>query len=428
MLERADGTQYSLAGYKYAKPNQDAKKYSKKTYKEKALPKKVDLTTLMTPVENQEQSNSCVANAVAGAYEYLAKQHLEEDYNVSRMFIYYNARYLAEDDDDYEIKDNGSYIQKAIEGLQEYGACSEEMYAFDLDLINEEPYQEAYDEASEFLVEDMELLETDLYTWKHALAEGHPIIFAINLYKSFDKQPKKGLIPKPSKSESSRGAHGAHAMLAVGYSDIDKVFIVRNSWGETWGDNGYCYIPYDYLMNSKYNHGDSWIIKQLENVDFDTTEYWSEDDESILGDYDTELSEMSEEDYENMIEDMGDYPLEYRIALLFLHVAGADDEISDEEYETLGEYMENILEKLDSNLKASKVLKYAIKDIDDDELIDETIELFSDYFSNEFLANLLNELEEVASVDELSRKEEKLINKLIDYWQISYEDENYDEE
>ena len=35
-------------------------------------------------------------------------------------------------------------------------------------------------------------------------------------------------------------------MLAVGYSDKDKVFIVRNSWGPTWGDGGYCVVSYDY--------------------------------------------------------------------------------------------------------------------------------------------------------------------------------------
>jgi C1A family cysteine protease len=46
-------------------------------------------------------------------------------------------------------------------------------------------------------------------------------------------------------------------MLCVGYSDPDRVFIVRNSWGSDWGDKGYCYIPYDYLMSEKYNDGDS---------------------------------------------------------------------------------------------------------------------------------------------------------------------------
>jgi hypothetical protein len=34
--------------------------------------------------------------------------------------------------------------------------------------------------------------------------------------------------------ESQAAKHGCHAMLAVGYSDPSKCFIVRNSWGENW--------------------------------------------------------------------------------------------------------------------------------------------------------------------------------------------------
>ncbi|MBN2825997.1 MAG: hypothetical protein JXQ76_11770 [Campylobacterales bacterium] len=427
IIERADGTQYTLVGYNYKKPNDDVKKYVKKSNQKRDLPKRVDLRSLMTPIENQGETNSCVANAVAGAYEYLAKQHLQRDYDVSRMFIYYNARYL-EADDENDIEDEGSYIQRAIEGLQEYGACSEEMYPYDEELVNEEPYQEAYDEAGEFLVEDTQLVETDLSTWKQCLADGNPIIFALNLFQSFDKQPKKGVIPKPSSKESNRGAHGAHAMLAVGYSDVDRVFIVRNSWGERWGDSGYCYIPYDYLMDEEHNHGDSWIIKQLENVELDTDEYWYDDEESIMGDYDTELSNMSQEEYDEMLEAMGDYSLEYRIALLFLYASNADDDLSDEEYETIGEYMDDILEKLDSNLKSSKVLKYAVQDVEDEELIVETIELFAHYFSHEFLVTLLADIENAIAVDDLSKKESKVIEKLMVYWQISHDDYEYEED
>jgi len=427
LLDRADGSKYSLAGYNYKKPSANVKKYDKNSKQNPSLPKKVDLRRLMTPIENQGETNSCVAHAVAGAYEYLAKKHLQKDYDVSRMFIYYNARYLAMDDESY-IEDTGSYIQQAIEGLQEYGACSEEMCPFDEELINEEPYQEAYDEGAEFLVEDTQLVETNLLTWKHCLADGNPIIFALNLYKSFDQHQKKGVISEPSKRESSRGAHGAHAMLAVGYSDIDEVFIVRNSWGNKWGDSGYCYIPYDYLISEEHNHGDSWIIKQLSNIELDTDEYWYYDDESIMGDYDTELSNMSQEDYDDMIDEMGDYLLEYRVALLFLYASNGDGDLSDEEYESIGEYMDDILIKIDSNLKSSKVLKYAIKDIKNKKLITQTIELFSTYFSHEFLVTLLLDIENAISINSLSSKESKIIEKLMLYWQISEDDYEYEEE
>ena len=84
-------------------------------------------------------------------------------------------------------------------------------------------------------------------------------------------------MPKPS--DNVRETHGWHAMLCVGYSDPDKVFIVRNSWGTDWADNGYCYIPYDYVIHQDFNGHDSWIIKSVENLDF-SDGVWDETEES----------------------------------------------------------------------------------------------------------------------------------------------------
>ena len=135
-IQKPDGSVRTISGYKAGKPANTAKKYGSKRFINKELPTKVDLRKQMTRVEAQGSTNSCVANAVAGAYEYLMKQHLGEDaYDVSRLFIYYNARYLEETE---EIEDDGSYVALAIEGLKQYGACSEETWEFDEEMVNEE--------------------------------------------------------------------------------------------------------------------------------------------------------------------------------------------------------------------------------------------------------------------------------------------------
>jgi hypothetical protein len=310
-FDRSDGLIRKLSGYKARKPSEDRKRYASSR---QGLPSRVDLRNHMTAVEDQGDTNSCVANAVAGAYEYLIKRHWGEDgYDVSRLFIYYNARVI----DDDGIEDEGSVIEHAIDSLTTYGACAEACWPFDEDAINEEPDEDAYEEAAGFLIEDVSVVPTELDAWRRCLADGYPIIFGLQLYHSFDNHRRRGLVPVPTRREASREDHGGHAMLCVGYSDRDQVFIVRNSWGSDWGDSGYCYIPYRYIINDKYNDGDTWVIRQIEALE-DDDETWGDDDESMLVEVSTVLAQLDDADYEALLDAMGEVPIESRIALLML--------------------------------------------------------------------------------------------------------------
>jgi C1A family cysteine protease len=80
----------------------------------------------MTPVENQGELSSCTANAIAGAYEYLVKKHLRKNVDVSRLFIYYNARWRI----DEQNEDSGSVIQYGVESLGTFGACIERTWPY----------------------------------------------------------------------------------------------------------------------------------------------------------------------------------------------------------------------------------------------------------------------------------------------------------
>ncbi|GAB4399724.1 MAG: hypothetical protein OHK0053_20360 [Microscillaceae bacterium] len=102
-----------IGGYRAGGPASDAKR---KTNKLDALPPVVDLRKYLSSIEFQV-GNSCVANAFAGAYEYLAKRHLGEAADVSRLFIYYNARAEMGEKD----QDEGSLMSAAIEVLKKYG-------------------------------------------------------------------------------------------------------------------------------------------------------------------------------------------------------------------------------------------------------------------------------------------------------------------
>lgn len=428
-IKRADGKTREVSGYIYSAPRSSVKNYSSSRYSESQLPKKVDLRPFMTAVEDQGQIGSCTANAVAGAYEYLVKknQELEDDYDVSRLFIYYGARAKQGN----EKKDSGSAISDAVELLEEVGACSEYTwpYSDQKSIVFKEPSDEAFEEASEHKITEAEIIPTTLQAWKSALAEGFPIIFGISLFKSFDNQRKKGFVPTPSSSEASRGSHGNHAMLCVGYSDVDRVFIVRNSWGTGWGDKGYCYMSYDYIMNKNYNHGDTWIIRDAEEVD-GNEETWIDDDESVLTDLNEEFANMDEETWEEMNESMGDYPFPHRLGILFTAAAVMDGEFSEEEQEVAVEHIGNALAMFGyDDLDAEGVFEYASEIIDEDEdILDNTVEIFGEYLSGEALATILQQMREIAGADGLDDEESEFIDSVEAAWMDGDDDDDEEED
>jgi len=48
---------------------------------------------------------------------------------------------------------------------------------------------------------------------------------------------------------SNETLEGSHCMTMIGYNNNTQQFICANSWGKSWGNKGYCYIPYNYLLN-----------------------------------------------------------------------------------------------------------------------------------------------------------------------------------
>ncbi len=411
-IQRPDGSRRHVGGYKH-KERPGARQFEPSHLDASDLPSRVDLRPHLTAVEDQGDTNSCTANATAGAFEYLVKQHAQADWDVSRMFIYYNARRLEGDD----IEDEGSAISDAVEGLKKFGACAEDTWPFDKRHVNQKPSSTAYGEAKAEHVDDMEQVPTELDAWRHCLAEGRPIIFGLTLFDSFDKA-RKGKVPLPNDKEQQRGKHGKHAMLCVGYSDTDELFIVRNSWGSDWGDDGYCYIPYDYMMNDELNSGDSWVIRHLEGVAQPDRTTWG-DDSSILPSLDGELHKMDDVDYQVMLEALGEVALESRIALLYLVAAGADGDLAEDEVAAVAAAVQKVHDELGSEYAAEDVLAFVEKHIGDEKLIEESIVLLGAHLSRGMLASILQSMKAIAGADgELAEEEREFIASITEVWEI----------
>lgn len=159
LINRTTGQTIKFGGFQPAngKKPPNSQKYSSDRFQSEQLPPRVDLRPYMTPVENQSQLSSCVANSMAGAYEYLAKRATGNAGDVSRLFIYYNARVYEN-----SKEDAGCMIVSAIQVLQEHGACSEATWGYEEAQVNVQPHDAAYEEARNFLVQEAQEIECDL--------------------------------------------------------------------------------------------------------------------------------------------------------------------------------------------------------------------------------------------------------------------------
>ena len=409
-ITRADGSKIRTGGYKpSAKAAASAPQYAAKISASE-LPPKVDLRKYMTQVESQGDIGSCVANATAGAYEYLLNRRQGlSDYDVSRLFLYYNSRAITHE----ENEDSGTRAEYMLQTLNQQGVCSEATWPYVENKFTQKPSSQAYTEALNNRITKYESVPTDLNTWKSVLAEGYPIIFAMTIKASF-QNPRNGHISMPKSNERN---DGGHAMCCVGYSDPDQCFIVRNSWGHQWGDGGYCYIPYSLLM-SDANFDDSWVIYDVNPINTkDAEDAWSEDSESIFVDINNEFTKMSDETWQAMCQELGKYDVVYCLGALYNIACWADENLADEEAKLALDKLKKILVTFGMDYSPKKVMKHCenLWVNEDDDFFERIIAILSKYLSEGARATIAGDMLEICNADG-DAAERDLILGLVGEW------------
>jgi len=222
------------------------------------LPPKVDLRSDCPDVYDQGQLGSCTANAIGAALEFDQLKQSESAFTPSRLFIYYNERAI----EGTVKQDSGAFLRDGIKSLAKQGVCPEEEWPYRIRDFTKKPNRKCYSDARKHQITSYHRIGT-VHEMRTCLADGYPFVFGFTVYEAFESAAvaKSGVLNLPGKKEN---VIGGHAVMAVGYDDSQKRFIVRNSWDTDWGQKGYFTMPYDYLDPEKNLADDFWTIRTAE--------------------------------------------------------------------------------------------------------------------------------------------------------------------
>ena len=215
---------------------------------------KIDLRDQFPPVYDQETLHCSVPCSILSVYRFFTnKTKSEKDYIPSRIHLHQLTSIIDSNDRSLSIKN-------ALQILEKVGTVSESIIGF-----GEYPEQDerfiGIDTKPPKLIKYRKIEQTKEQL-KRALDAGYPIIFGMSLYSSSltDGTRNTGEIKMPTKSDR---VVGGISMVLVGYDNKRKHWIVRNNWGEKWGDKGYGFIPFNYLTNPQLANS-FWVIYKLE--------------------------------------------------------------------------------------------------------------------------------------------------------------------
>jgi hypothetical protein len=212
------------------------------------LPEAANLQKFAPSVGDQGHQGSCVAWSSAYAartIEEAARSGADPNsLRFSPSFLY-NQIGLENCD--------GSYIERAMEFMTQSGSIPYDQFPYSDQDCSKQPDQQQLEQARQFKMRGFNRLTPgdrnnaiDLHAIKENIAQGAPVVIGMQVGGSY-MQPMLGKdLWTPTDEDRSLMGFGGHAQCVVGYDDrkYGGAFLLMNSWGPQWGNNGFAWVRY----------------------------------------------------------------------------------------------------------------------------------------------------------------------------------------
>jgi C1A family cysteine protease len=220
-----------------------------------APPASVDLRQAWWTVGDQGQTGSCVGWATGEGvvrYHMVAARKLKKTEQISPRYIWMASK----ETDEYVqrpesfVEEAGTSLKAAMDVCRKFGAASMAMVPFSITTLMYTGTENAlYASAAQRKISAYFNLAKNLNQWKAWLATHGPILAGLSVDQTWDNATAThGNLD----TFFPNTVRGGHAIAIVGYTATGR-FIIRNSWGTAWGDNGFAYASPAYITGGFFN-------------------------------------------------------------------------------------------------------------------------------------------------------------------------------